>query len=142
MSKVFDLFIIGGGINGVGIARDASGRGLSVCLADKGEIGGATSSWSTKLIHGGLRYLENYEFKLVRESLKEREIVYKIAKHISKVTRDYVFDLHIVKKLPLLNIYGGKLTTYRKLSEKVLIDLKKFLPKTKKGPWTDKKRLF
>ena len=383
MSKVFDLFIIGGGINGAGIARDAAGRGLSVCLADKGEIGGATSSWSTKLIHGGLRYLENYEFKLVRESLKEREIVYKIAKHISrpipfiiphtdkirpawlikfglflydnlggktnipksktfdlnkkfpnilkekyktgfqyfdiqiddkkltklnakdakrnkakileynkvikaeiinnewvinlqngkkikskvlinasgpwinetlnknikiksknkirlvkgshiitkklykedvaftfqntdkriifvipykkkysligttevevkspenneisnqeiqyliksvnnylkkqiskkdivdtysgirpliedfkeasKVTRDYVFDLHIVKKLPLLNIYGGKLTTYRKLSEKVLIDLKKFLPKTKKGPWTDKKRLF
>ncbi len=383
MSKVFDLFIIGGGINGAGIARDAAGRGLSVCLADKGEIGGATSAWSTKLIHGGLRYLENYEFKLVRESLKEREIVYKIAKHISrpipfiiphtdkirpawlikfglflydnlggktnipksktfdlnkkfpnilkekyktgfqyfdiqiddkkltklnaqdakrykakileynkvkkaeinnnewvislqngkkikskvlinasgpwinetlnkniktksknkirlvkgshiitkklykedvaftfqntdkriifvipykkhfsligttevevkspenngisnqeiqyliksvnnylkkqiskkdivdtysgirpliedfkeasKVTRDYVFDLHIVKKLPLLNIYGGKLTTYRKLSEKVLIDLKKFLPKTKKGPWTDKKRLF
>ena len=383
MSKVFDLFIIGGGINGAGIARDASGRGLSVCLADKGEIGGATSSWSTKLIHGGLRYLENYEFKLVRESLKEREIVYKIARHISKpipfiiphtdkirpawlikfglllydnlggktnipksktldlnkkfpnilkekfktgfqyydiqiddkkltklnaqdakknkakileynkvkkaeiinnewvislqdkkkikskvlinasgpwinetlhknikiksknkirlvkgshiitkklykedvaftfqntdkriifvipykkkfsligttevevkspentviskqetqylirsvnnylkkqiskkdivdtysgirpliedfkeaskVTRDYVFDLNIVKKLPLLNIYGGKLTTYRKLSEKVLLDLKKFLPKTKKGPWTDKKKLF
>ena len=84
MSKVFDLFIIGGGINGAGIARDAAGRGLSVCLADKGEIGGATSSWSTKLIHGGLRYLENYEFKLVRESLKEREIVYKIAKQISK----------------------------------------------------------
>ena len=75
MSKIFDLFIIGGGINGAGIARDAAGRGLSVCLADKGEIGGATSSWSTKLIHGGLRYLENYEFKLVRESLKEREII-------------------------------------------------------------------
>ncbi|WP_440677182.1 glycerol-3-phosphate dehydrogenase [Candidatus Pelagibacter sp. HIMB1587] len=383
MAKVFDLFIIGGGINGAGIARDAAGRGMSVCLADKGEIGGATSSWSTKLIHGGLRYLENYEFKLVRDSLKEREIVYKIAKNISKpipfiiphtdkirpawlvkfglllydnlggktsipkskrldlnkkfpnilkekyktgfqyydiqiddkkltklnakdakrnkakileynkvkkaeiinnewvislqnrkkikskvlinasgpwinetlhknikiksknkirlvkgshiitkklykedvaftfqntdkriifvipykkkfsligttevevkspentviskqetqylirsvnnylkkqiskkdivdtysgirpliedfkeaskVTRDYVFDLNIVKKLPLLNIYGGKLTTYRKLSEKVLLDLKKFLPKTKKGQWTDKKKLF
>ena len=383
MSKIFDLFIIGGGINGAGIARDAAGRGLSVCLADKGEIGGATSSWSTKLIHGGLRYLENYEFKLVRESLKEREIVYKIAKHISKpipfiipyadkirpawlikiglflydnlggksnipksktfdlrkkfsnilkekyktgfqyfdiqiddkkltklntidakrnnakileynkvkkaeiignewiislengekikskilinasgpwinetlnknikikskkkirlvkgshiitkklykenvaftfqnndkriifvipykgkfsligtteeevkspenkgiskkeirylissvnnylkkqitskdivdtysgirpliedfktaskVTRDYVFDLKIIKKLPLLNIYGRKLTTYRKLSEKVLFDLEKFLPKTKKGPWTHKKKLF
>ena len=84
MSKIFDLFIIGGGINGAGIARDAAGRGLSVCLADKGEIGGATSSWSTKLIHGGLRYLENYEFKLVRESLIERDIVYKIAKPISK----------------------------------------------------------
>ena len=383
MSKVFDLFIIGGGINGAGITRDAAGRGLSVCLADKGEIGGATSSWSTKLIHGGLRYLENYKFKLVRESLIEREIVYKIAKPISKpipfiipyvdkirpawlikiglflydnlggksnipksktldlkkkfpnilkekyktgfqyfdiqiddkkltklnvkdakrnkakileynkvkkaeiidnewvislqkgkkikskvlinasgpwinetlkknikikskkkirlvkgshiitkklykaniaftfqntdkriifvipynkkfsligttevevkspenkgisktetkylinsvnnylnkqistkdivdtysgirpliedfnaaskVTRDYVFDLKVIKKLPLLNIYGGKLTTYRMLSEQVLIDLKKFLPKTKKGPWTDKKKLF
>ena len=383
MSKVFDLFIIGGGINGAGLARDAAGRGLSVCLADKGEIGGATSSWSTKLIHGGLRYLENYEFKLVRESLKERETIYKIAKPISKpipfiipyvdkirpawlikmglflydnlggktiipksntldiskklpnilkkkyktgfqyfdvqiddkkltklniqdakrnkakifeynkvkkaeiinnkwilhlqngkkieskvlinasgpwinetlkkniklkskkkirlvkgshiitkklykedvaftfqnkdkriifvipykkkfsligttevevnspenkgiskseikylinsvneylkkeistkdivdtysgirpliedfntatkVTRDYVFDLNIIKNLPLLNIYGGKLTTYRKLSEKVLLDLKKYLTNTKKGPWTDKKKLL
>jgi len=383
MSKIFDLFIIGGGINGAGIARDAAGRGLSVCLADKGEIGGATSSWSTKLIHGGLRYLENYEFKLVRESLMEREIVHKIAKPISKpipfiipyvdkirpawlikiglflydnlggksiipksktldlrkelpnilqekyktgfqyfdiqiddkkltklnvkdakrnkakileynkvkkaeiidnkwiihlqngkkiaskvlinasgpwinetlhknikikskkkirlvkgshiitkklykedvaftfqnkdkriifvipykgkfsligttevevkspenkeiskseikylinsvneylkkeistkdivdtysgirpliedfntatkVTRDYVFDLNVVKNLPLLNIYGGKLTTYRKLSEKVLLDLKGYLPNTKKGPWTDKKKLI
>ena len=63
-------------------------------------------------------------------------------KEASKVTRDYVFDLHIVKKLPLLNIYGGKLTTYRKLSEKVLLDLKKFLPKTKVGPWTSKKKLI
>ena len=383
MSKVFDLFIIGGGINGAGLARDAAGRGLSVCLADKGEIGGATSSWSTKLIHGGLRYLENYEFKLVRESLKEREIIYKIAKPISKpipfiipyvdkirpawlikmglflydnlggktiipksntldiskelpnilkkkyktgfqyfdvqiddkkltklniksakkykakvleynkvkkaeingnewvihlqkgekikskilinasgpwinetlkknikiksknkirlvkgshiitkklykkdvaftfqntdkriifvipykkkfsligttevevkspenkeiskkeiqylirsvnnylekqistkdivdsysgirpliedfnqaskVTRDYIFDLNIIKKLPLLSIYGGKLTTYRKLAENVLLDLEKFLPKTKMGPWTHKKNLF
>jgi len=383
MSKIFDLFIIGGGINGAGIARDAAGRGLSVCLADKGEIGGATSSWSTKLIHGGLRYLENYEFKLVRESLMEREIVHKIAKPISKpipfiipyvdkirpawlikiglflydnlggksiipksktldlrkelpdvlqekyktgfqyfdiqiddkkltklnvkdakrnkakileynkvkkaeiiddkwiihlqngkkiaskvlinasgpwinetlhknikikskkkirlvkgshiitkklykedvaftfqnkdkriifvipykgkfsligttevevkspenkeiskseikylinsvneylkkeistkdivdtysgirpliedfntatkVTRDYVFDLNIIKNLPLLNIYGGKLTTYRKLSEKVLLDLEGYLPNTKKGPWTDKKKLL
>ena len=383
MSKIFDLFIIGGGINGAGIARDAAGRGFSVCLADKGEIGGATSSWSTKLIHGGLRYLENYEFKLVRESLMEREIVHKIAKPISKpipfiipyvdkirpawlikiglflydnlggksiipksktldlrkelpnvlqekyktgfqyfdiqiddkkltklnakdakrnnakileynkvkkaeiidnkwiihlqngkkiaskvlinasgpwinetlhknikikskkkirlvkgshiitkklykedvaftfqnkdkriifvipykgkfsligttevevkspenkeiskseikylinsvneylkkeistkdivdtysgirpliedfntatkVTRDYVFDLNIIKNLPLLNIYGGKLTTYRKLSEKVLLDLKGYLPNTKKGPWTDKKKLI
>jgi len=383
MSKIFDLFIIGGGINGAGIARDAAGRGLSVCLADKGEIGGATSSWSTKLIHGGLRYLENYEFKLVRESLMEREIVHKIAKPISKpipfiipyvdkirpawlikiglflydnlggksiipksktlnlrkelpnvlqekyktgfqyfdiqiddkkltklnvkdakrnkakileynkvkkaeiidnkwiihlqngkkiaskvlinasgpwinetlhknikikskkkirlvkgshiitkklykedvaftfqnkdkriifvipykgkfsligttevevkspenteiskseirylinsvneylkkeistkdivdtysgirpliedfntatkVTRDYVFDLNIIKNLPLLNIYGGKLTTYRKLSEKVLLDLKGYLPNTKKGPWTNKKKLI
>ena len=80
----FDLFIIGGGINGAGIARDAAGRGLKVCLAEKGEIGGATSSWSTKLIHGGLRYLEKYDFKLVRESLKEREIIHNIAPTITK----------------------------------------------------------
>jgi len=84
MKNNFDLFIIGGGINGAGIARDGAGRGLSVCLADKGEIGGATSSWSTKLIHGGLRYLENYEFKLVRESLKEREVILHIAPDITK----------------------------------------------------------
>ena len=57
MNSEFDLFIIGGGINGAGIARDAAGRNLKVGLAEKGEIGGATSSWSTKLIHGGLRYL-------------------------------------------------------------------------------------
>jgi len=60
----------------------------------------------------------------------------------TKVTRDYVFDLNIIKNLPLLNIYGGKLTTYRKLSEKVLLDLKRYLPNTKKGPWTDKKKLI
>ena len=82
--KIYDLFVIGGGINGVGIARDAAGRGLSVCLVDKGLVGGATSSWSTKLIHGGLRYLENYEFKLVAESLKEREIINNIANDITK----------------------------------------------------------
>ena len=84
MNYKYDIFIIGGGINGAGIARDAAGRGLRVCLAEKGEIGGATSSWSTKLIHGGLRYLENYEFKLVRESLIEREIIHRIAPNITK----------------------------------------------------------
>ena len=84
MNDKYDIFIIGGGINGAGIARDAAGRGLKVCLVDKGEIGGATSSWSTKLIHGGLRYLENYEFKLVKESLKEREVILNIAPDITK----------------------------------------------------------
>ena len=82
MNDIFDIVIIGGGINGAGIARDASGRNLKVCLVEKNKVGSATSSWSTKLIHGGLRYLENYEFKLVRESLKEREIIKKIAKDI------------------------------------------------------------
>ena len=84
MKKIYDIFIIGGGINGAGIARDASGRGLKVALADKGKVGHATSSWSTKLIHGGLRYLENYEFKLVRESLIEREVIHKIAPQITR----------------------------------------------------------
>ncbi len=82
MNEIFDILIIGGGINGAGIARDASGRKLKVCLVEKNKVGSATSSWSTKLIHGGLRYLENYEFKLVRESLKEREIIKNIANNI------------------------------------------------------------
>ena len=82
MTEKFDILIIGGGINGAGIARDAAGRNLKVCLVEKNKVGSATSSWSTKLIHGGLRYLENYEFRLVRESLKEREIIKKIANDI------------------------------------------------------------
>ena len=84
MTDMYDIFIIGGGINGAGIARDASGRGLKVYLAEKGKVGSATSSWSSKLIHGGLRYLENYEFKLVAESLREREVITQIAPNITK----------------------------------------------------------
>ena len=82
MQQTFDLLIIGGGINGAGIARDAAGRGLSVCLVEKDDLAQATSSASTKLVHGGLRYLEHYEFRLVRESLIERERLLAIAPHI------------------------------------------------------------
>ncbi len=71
--STYDLAVIGGGINGAGIARDAAGRGLSVLLIEKNDLASATSSASTKLIHGGLRYLEHYAFRLVRESLMERE---------------------------------------------------------------------
>lgn len=78
----YDLIVVGGGINGAGIARDAAGRGLSVLLAEARDLGGATSTASTKLIHGGLRYLEYYEFKLVRESLRERERLLRIAPHL------------------------------------------------------------
>lgn len=78
-----DLFIIGGGINGCGIARDAAGRGLSVTLAEMGDLASATSSASTKLFHGGLRYLEYYEFRLVREALRERETLLAAMPHIS-----------------------------------------------------------
>jgi glycerol-3-phosphate dehydrogenase len=77
-----DIFVIGGGINGCGIARDAAGRGASVVLFEKDDLAGATSSRSTKLIHGGLRYLEHYEFRLVREALMERERLWAIAPHI------------------------------------------------------------
>lgn len=81
--RVHDLLIIGGGINGAGIARDAAGRGLSVAVIEAGDLGGATSSASTKLIHGGLRYLEFYAFGLVRKALAEREVLLDIAPHIS-----------------------------------------------------------
>ena len=78
----YDLAVIGGGINGCGIARDAAGRGASVVLFEKDDLASATSSASTKLIHGGLRYLEHYEFRLVREALMERERLWAIAPHI------------------------------------------------------------
>lgn len=79
---IHDLLVIGGGINGAGIARDAAGRGLRVLLAEKNDLAGATSSASSKLIHGGLRYLEHYEFRLVREALAERDVLLRNAPHI------------------------------------------------------------
>lgn len=82
LSNMHDILVIGGGINGVGIARDAAGRGLDVVLCEKDDLASHTSSASSKLIHGGLRYLENYEFRLVRESLAEREILLRAAPHI------------------------------------------------------------
>ena len=81
-SHALDLLIVGGGINGCGIARDAVGRGLSVLLVEEADLAGATSSRSTKLIHGGLRYLEQYEFRLVHEALLERERLQALAPHI------------------------------------------------------------
>ncbi|MGB7287431.1 MAG: glycerol-3-phosphate dehydrogenase, partial [Salaquimonas sp.] len=83
----FDLFIIGGGINGCGIARDAVGRGFSVYLAEMNDLASGTSSWSSKLIHGGFRYLEYYEFRLVREALTERETLWALAPHIIRPLR-------------------------------------------------------
>jgi glycerol-3-phosphate dehydrogenase len=82
-----DLLIIGGGVNGCGIARDAAGRGLSVLLVERDDLAAHTSSASTKLIHGGLRYLEYYEFRLVREALAEREVILGIAPHLVKPMR-------------------------------------------------------
>ncbi len=94
-SDRFDLILIGAGINGAGIARDATLRGLRVLVLDKGDVAGGTTSWSTRLIHGGLRYLEHREIGLVRESLRERERLLRIAPHL-------------VRPLPLLlPIYRG-----------------------------------
>jgi glycerol-3-phosphate dehydrogenase len=85
--EIVDILVVGGGINGVGIARDAVGRGLSVLLCEKGDLAGATSSVSSKLIHGGLRYLEYGEFRLVREALREREVLLESARHIIRPLR-------------------------------------------------------
>lgn len=93
MEADFDLLVIGGGINGCGIARDASGRGLSVCLAEMNDIGSATSASSTKLFHGGLRYLEYFKFRLVREALIERETLLKAMPHIAWPMR-FVLPYH------------------------------------------------
>ena len=139
MKDLYDIFIIGGGINGVGIARDAAGRGLKVFLADKGKVGSATSSWSTKLIHGGLRYLENYDFKLVRESLKEREIIYKIAPQITRPVPFVIPYNNKIRSKWLIKIglflydnIGGK-TSFPKSST---INIKKKYPNILKNNYT------
>ena len=89
----FDLAVIGGGINGCGIARDAAGRGASVYLCEMNDLASGTSSWSTKLIHGGLRYLEYFEFRLVREALIEREVLWRLAPHLVQPLR-FVLPYH------------------------------------------------
>ena len=91
--RTCDILVIGGGINGAGIARDAVGRGYNVCLCEAGDFARGTSSASTKLIHGGLRYLEYYEFRLVREALKEREVLWRMAPHIIHPLR-FVLPYH------------------------------------------------
>ena len=82
-----DVLVVGGGVNGAGIARDLAGRGARVLLCEKDDLAAHTSSASTKLIHGGLRYLEQYEFRLVREALQEREVLLAKAPHLSRPLR-------------------------------------------------------
>ena len=139
MNYEYDIFIIGGGINGAGIARDAAGRGLKVCLADKGEIGGATSSWSTKLIHGGLRYLENYEFKLVAESLREREVIHRIAPNI---TKPIPFIIPHSKKLRSAWLIRIGLFLYDNLGGKTIIPKSKSINLLKEYPGLLKKKFI
>src|SRR6476620_11492707 len=87
LDRIFDLAVIGGGVNGFGIARDAAGRGHSVFLCEMGDLASGTSSRSTKLIHDRLRYLEHFDFRLVREALAEREVLWGIAPHIVRPMR-------------------------------------------------------
>ncbi|MGI9363984.1 MAG: glycerol-3-phosphate dehydrogenase, partial [Rhizobiaceae bacterium] len=87
MARHVDIFIVGGGINGAGIARDATGRGYSVALCEMNDLASGTSSWSSKLVHGGVRYLEHYEFLLVRKALSEREVLWAAAPHIIRPMR-------------------------------------------------------
>ena len=113
-TETFDLLVIGGGIHGAAVARDAAGRGLKVMLAEKGDYASATSSASSKLIHGGLRYLEQLELKLVRESLVERANLLKTAPHLVEKLR-FLMPIYTWQKRPGLLIHAG-LTLYDLLS--------------------------
>ena len=140
--RAYDLLVVGGGINGAGIARDAAGRGLRVLLVEQNDLGSGTSSASSKLIHGGLRYLEQYEFRLVREALAEREILLSIAPHIIWPLR-FVMP-HDAEQRPVWVIRAGlflydHLAKRRKLPRSRTLDLstspegEPLKPKFKKG---------
>src|SRR5689334_16536189 len=117
-SQTYDLLIVGGGIHGAGIARDAAGRGLRVALCEQGDFAGATSSASSKLIHGGLRYLEYGEFRLVRDALHERETLLRIAPHIARPLRFVV--PHAPQMRPAWMVRAG-LFLYDHLSTRVTL---------------------
>lgn len=126
-----DVLVVGGGVNGVGVALDAAGRGLSVALCEKGDLGGATSSSSSKLIHGGLRYLEHYEFRLVKEALAEREVLLSKAPHIMWPLR---FRLPHQKHLrPAWMIRIG-LFLYDSLAKRNMLPRSKKLSTSAQGP--------
>jgi len=114
----FDLLVIGGGINGASIARDAQGRGLKTLLVEKDDLASGTSSASSKLIHGGLRYLETYEFRLVREALREREVLLRAAPHIIWPMRFYL--PHSAEQRPRWMIRAG-LFLYDNLAKRELL---------------------
>jgi len=151
----YDLLVVGGGINGTGIARDAAGRGLSVLLCEQDDLAAHTSSASTKLIHGGLRYLEDFHFSLVRKALKEREVLLGAAPHIMRPLRFVMpHDAHL---RPAWMIRAGlflydHLSRRRLLAASSAIDLRKhaaggpLLPRYSRGfvysdGWTDDARL-
>ena len=103
MGESVDLFIIGGGINGCGIARDAAGRGLSVALAEMGDLGAGAAGNTTKLVHGGLRYIERLQFRRLREAMAERDILLRMAPHAVRPLRvvlPYAPDLRLAAATP------------------------------------------
>ena len=106
VTQSYDLLVIGGGIHGAAVARDAAGRGLKVMLAEKGDYACATSSASSKLIHGGLRYLEQLELALVRESLVERAGLLKTAPHLVEPLR-FLLPIYGWQKRPALLLHAG-----------------------------------
>ncbi|MFT3973504.1 MAG: glycerol-3-phosphate dehydrogenase [Amaricoccus sp.] len=135
-AETTDLFVIGGGINGCGIARDAAGRGLSVVLAEQGDLAQATSSSSTKLFHGGLRYLEYFEFRLVREALDERETLLVAMPHISWPMRfvlPYSPDMRFESDTPTARLLGTVLPWMKGRRPAWLIRLGLFLYDTLGG---------
>ena len=135
-AETADLYVIGGGINGCGIARDAAGRGLSVVLAEKGDLAQATSSASTKLFHGGLRYLEYFEFRLVREALEERETLLAAMPHISWPMRfvlRYSPDMRFESDTPTARLLGRVIPGMRGRRPAWLIRLGLFLYDTLGG---------
>src|SRR6266566_2821973 len=139
MSEHVDLLVVGGGINGVGIARDAAGRGLGVLLCEKGDLAGATSSSSSKLIHGGLRYLEHGAFRLVREALNEREVLLRMAPHVIRPMRFMLPPLPGMRA-PLLLRFG--LFLYDKLAPRQLLPASRTVDLTHNPVGQPLKRLF
>lgn len=137
---IFDVFVIGGGINGCGIARDAVGRGYSVALAEMNDFASGTSSGSTKLIHGGLRYLEHYEFRLVREALMEREVLWAMAPHVIWPMR-FVLPYHKGGPRPAWLIRLG-LFLYDHIGGRKLLPATSTLDMTRDPAGAPLKRLF
>lgn len=137
---IFDVFVIGGGINGCGIARDAVGRGYSVALAEMDDFASGTSSGSTKLIHGGLRYLEHYEFRLVREALMEREVLWAMAPHVIWPMR-FVLPYHKGGPRPAWLIRLG-LFLYDHIGGRKLLPATSTLDMTRDPAGAPLKRLF
>ena len=120
MSEQYDMVILGAGINGVAIAKALAHLGKKVLIVEKTHIAAGASSKSSRLIHGGLRYLENFEFFLVKEVYIGTRPIIKSKKDVTKMSREFKLDLQKIGKNKVLHVYGGKLTSFPSLARKVL----------------------